>query len=271
MRTKPALLCALSAVPAALFSIFLFNLLPENLLRNNLLAKKTHPALALLPKQILWAWQRPEDLRFLTTNTGVAYIATNITLENNLASIQPRTYPLFVNINTPTVPVVHVDASWRSPPTLNANQQQFIVNALLDAAKHSNSNVIQLDFEVRRSQQLFLRQVVSITRKALPEPIALSVTALASWCNEDWLANLAADEIVPMVFRMAAGDSHIRRQLANDGHFKPQYCQTAVGTATDEPSIRVEAQIKFEDDANVRHYYFSPTSWTKQQWQSTYP
>ena len=163
------------------------------------------------------------------------------------------------------MPIVHVDASWRSPPVLNTNQQQLIVNALLDAATRSNSNVVQLDFEVRRSQQLFLRQVVSITRKALPEPIALSVTALASWCNEDWLANLAADEIVPMVFRMAAGDSHIRRQLANDGHFKPQYCQTAIGTSTDE------AQIKFEDSTNVRHYYFSPTSWTKQQWQSTYP
>ena len=224
-----------------------------------------HPALATHAKKNVWAWQRPEDLRFLPSNVGVAYVATSVNLENNQAYVYPRMHPLLVNPNTRIIPVVHVDASWRKPPTLNDAQAQAIVDALVHAAtlgnSNANSNTVQLDFEVRRSQQKFLNLVVTKARQSLPKTTALSMTALASWCaGDDWLGKMPADEIVPMAFRMAAGDVAIRQLLAKRGHFKPENCQTAIGTALDEPIVIL-------DSTNIRRYYFSPKPWTHALWQ----
>lgn len=220
-----------------------------------------HPALAILPKKIIWAWPRPEDLRFLPGNVGVAYVATSVNIENNQAYVYPRMHPLLVNPNTRIIPVVHVDASWRKPPTLNDEQLEAIVKELMYAATLGNSNTVQLDFEVRRSQQNFLKMIVTKARQTLPETTALSMTALASWCaGDDWLSKMPADEIVPMAFRMAAGDVAIRQLLAKQGHFKPENCQTAIGTALDEPIVTL-------DNTNIRRYYFSPKSWTQALWQ----
>ena len=220
-----------------------------------------HPAIAALPNKIIWAWQRPEDLRFLPSNVGVAYVATSVNLENNQAYVYPRMHPLLVNPNTRIIPVVHVDTSWRKPPTLNDAQAQAIVDALVHAATLGNSNTVQLDFEVRRSQKKFLNLVVTKARQSLPKTTALSMTALASWCaGDDWLGKMPADEIVPMAFRMAAGDVAIRQLLAKQGHFKPENCQTAIGTALDEPIVIL-------DSTNIRRYYFSPKPWTHALWQ----
>lgn len=225
------------------------------------LAFLPHPALTKLPKKIIWAWQRPEDLRFLPSNIGVAYVATSIMLENNHTYVYPRMHPLLVNPNNRIIPVVHVDASWRKPPTLTNAQVDAIVKELMYAATLGNSNTVQLDFEVRRSQQSFLKLVVQKTRRSLPKTTALSMTALASWCaGNDWLGKMPADEIVPMAFRMAAGDAAIKRLLAKQGYFKPANCQTAIGIAVDEPTIIL-------DSADIRRYYFSPKHWTHTLWQ----
>jgi hypothetical protein len=223
--------------------------------------KVMHPALARLPAQMLWAWQRPEDLRDLPADIGVAYVATAIIIEGETATVQARQQPLLIAQPTARVPVVHVDVSWRNPPALNAVQS--------DA---SNTQVVQLDFEVRRSQRQFLSAVVLAARQQLPADVALSMTALASWCaGDNWLAGVAADEIVPMAFRMAAGDTEIRALLVKHGRFRPPHCQQAIGTATDEPLqnlppasplVTNNAQSK-----NFRHYHFSPKPWTLSQWK----
>lgn len=220
-----------------------------------------HAALERLPKQMIWAWQRPEDLRWLPADVGVAYVATSIALENDRVDILPRMHPLRVRPETAVVPVVHVDASWRQPPDLSGAQQDAIVGALVNAAQLGNRKVVQLDFEVRRSQRAFLANVVTSARRRLPEDIALSVTALASWCAGDhWLGALPADEIVPMAFRMAAGDAEIRKLLADEGGFRPAHCQDAMGTAIDEPAIALHSS------ATPRRYHFSPRPWTQQLW-----
>jgi hypothetical protein len=242
--------------------------------------KTQHAALENLPPQMLWAWQRPEDLRDLPTDIGVAYVATSITIEGETATVLPRQHPLLLSRTTARVPVVHVDASWRAPPALNAAQRQTIVDALLKAVALSNTKVVQLDFEVRRSQRQFLSDVVIAARQQLPPDVALSMTALASWCaGDNWLAKLPADEVVPMAFRMAAGDAEIRALLAKYGRFQPSHCQIAVGTATDEPlqNLPASSQLKTTNQAtnaannaqpkNFRHYRFSPKPWTQSQWQ----
>ncbi len=218
-----------------------------------------HPALALLPLQMAWAWERPEDLRWLPADAGVAFVASSIMLEGDEALVRPRTARLLVDPATARVPVLHVDLSGREPPALNEVQMQAIVKELLRIAPGANRQVVQLDFEVRRSQRPFLARTVAAVRRALPPEVALSVTALASWCLDDaWLAEGMADEVVPMAFRMGQQQHELRQRLRWQGFTQP-YCRQAVGYATDEPRLRRLAP---------RSYYFSPRSWTAAQWQA---
>ena len=221
-----------------------------------------HPELIKLPKKIVWAWQRPEDLRWLPANVGVAYVASSITLEKDRAYLQPRMQALLVPLENIIIPVVHVDASSRKPPGLNITQQTIIVDELVRVAQYGNGHMVQLDFEVRRSQRAFLTSVVKAARQRLPKDTAFSITALASWCAGDhWLGGLPVDEIVPMAFRMAGSAAEIRKLLASAGRFSPAHCQTAIGTAIDEPGIASHVYT------NVVHYYFSPKPWTRQLWE----
>ncbi|MBL8490036.1 MAG: hypothetical protein JNM82_04585 [Rhodocyclaceae bacterium] len=141
-----------------------------------------HPALAGLPPTLLWAWERPEDLRWLPADTGVAFVAVTLELEGDTVRRRRRGHALHVVADTARIPVVHVDASWRRPPRLGEAQREAIVAALLAAAEQGNRKVVQLDFEARRSQRAFLADVVREARARLPADTALSMTALASWC-----------------------------------------------------------------------------------------
>lgn len=116
-----------------------------------------------------------------------------------------------------------------------------------------------IDFEARLSQRGFLAEVVRSARRSLPADVALSVTALASWCAGDaWMADLAADEIVPMAFRMARDSAGLRRVLAERGGFDRAGCHDAIGSATDEPLPGLKS---------ARQYVFAPRPWTAEAWQ----
>jgi len=43
-----------------------------------------------------WAWERPEDLRWLPADAGVAFVASSIMLEGDEALVRPRTARLLV-------------------------------------------------------------------------------------------------------------------------------------------------------------------------------
>ena len=217
----------------------------------------THPALASLPARMLWAWERAEDLRWLPDQVGVAYVASSILLAGPSAQVRARANPLYVRPDTPLLPVVHVDASWRQAPSLTEQQQAVVVAQVVRAAR--GYRVVQLDFEVRRSQRAFLQAVVADIRQQLPADTALSITALASWCSGDyWLANMAADEIVPMTFRMGPEQEVIRQQIARDGGFRHAKCNLAIGYAQDEARAVSKAP---------RQYYFSPKPWRAESWR----
>ena len=215
------------------------------------------PALAALPATMLWAWERPEDLRWLPSTGGVAYVAMTLELAAATVRVRPRAYPLLVRADTVVVPVIHVDAATDAPPALDASQREAIVGAVLAAG--SSAHVVQLDFEVRRTQRAFLLAVVGDIRRRLPAGVALSVTALASWCAGDyWIAALAADEIVPMAFRMARDGERLRAVLAERGAFMRPRCRDALGMATDEPPLRTSV---------ARRYFFSPHAWDQATWR----
>ena len=219
-----------------------------------------HPALRALPVRMAWAWEREEDLRWLPQDAGVAYVATSLWLEGDRVVAHPRAHALLLRPTTAAVPVVHVDASWRAPPVLSTAQRDAIVAALQQAASRSPARVVQLDFEARLSQRAFLADVVRRARRSLPADVALSVTALASWCAGDaWMRGLPADEIVPMAFRMARDSAQLRALLADRGRFAAPKCGDAIGTATDEPLAGLSAP---------RRYVFSARPWTIEAWRA---
>lgn len=223
----------------------------------------THPLaqanLARLPARMVWAWERPEDLRGLPPDVGVAWLAASIILTGDEAPVHPRQQPMRVSAETVLIPVLHVEADPRLHPELSRAQRDAIVEVALRLAASRHTPAIQLDFEVRLSQRPFLANVVSELRRRLPPQVALSMTALASWCAGDhWIAALPADEIVPMAFRMDVDDARLRAMLAREGRFPRARCQQALGTATDEPLATPVV--------TPRRYFFSPRSWTPAQW-----
>ena len=219
-----------------------------------------HPALAQLPAQLLWAWERPEDLRWLPADIGVAYVASSISLRGDQALIRRRTAPLLIAGATALVPVLHVDVSWHHPPAQSQGQSDTIIKELLRVAGNGNRNVVQLDFEVGRSQRAFLARTVAAARAQLDPRIALSSTALASWCLDDyWLQEIAADEVIPMAFRMGSAQHALRQRILQQGGFRKERCRAAIGFSSDEPMVAVSAR---------RQYYFSPKPWTAASWQT---
>ncbi|WP_128083085.1 hypothetical protein [Collimonas arenae] len=225
-------------------------------------------ALAALPPLMLWVWERPDDVRtWLNSNDitakaaespaksipslqdqriGIAVLDTTVMLRDGVANVRRRQQPLQLPAawysktglqhKAPVVPIVHIDlARGKHKPALNEKQKKTIVGAVLAAAARSPSQVVQLDFEVMHSQKPFLADVVRSTRAALPANVALSITALASWCVGDaWLSDLPADEVVPMAFRMAGDTPHMRNILEEDGRFPRPECQPSLGLSLDE-------------------------------------
>lgn len=222
--------------------------------------RATHPALAALPAELVWAWERPEDLRWLPLDVGVAYVASSVLLQGEDAQVYRRASALLLAPGASRVPVLHVDMSWRRPPALNAAQSRRVADELLRLAAQANRKVVQLDFEVRRSQRPFLARTIDAIRARLDPSIALSVTALASWCLDDyWLHEIAADEVVPMAFRMGPSQHALRARLLHQGGFTRARCGAAIGFSSDEPMMAVR---------EGRRYYFSPQAWSAARWQA---
>ena len=151
---------------------------------------------ALLP-----AWSAPE----------AAILQRHILLTGDTARTRPRMRQPAMPAATRVTPVLHVEVSTVNPPQNIEASRAMIVQALLDAAAVSTSGWVQLDMEAKPSQREFYRSLVKQLRAALPPHIKLSVTALAWWCRSPaWLDGLAADEVVPMFFRMGRDSADMR-------------------------------------------------------------
>src|SRR6267143_4397037 len=57
--------------------------------------KATATRLERMPQVMLWAWERPTDLRFIDPkDTGVAFLAQSIRLRSGEVEMRPRLQPL---------------------------------------------------------------------------------------------------------------------------------------------------------------------------------
>ena len=213
------------------------------------------------PNQILWAWERPEDLEFLDSRRfAVAFLAQTLILKNDDVEYKPRRQPLKVKPETRLIAVTRIESQKTTgvPTTLSATQKQKLVDLVLKTAQLRNVAAIQIDFDVARSEREFYRGLLQELRQKLPDNTPLSMTALASFCVGDrWLDDLPVDEAVPMIFRMGADSNSIKNFLTSGNDFHEPLCRRSYGLALDEP-------IKINFDSSRRKYIFNVRSWTEQ-------
>jgi hypothetical protein len=188
------------------------------------------PRAAGLPRLVLWAWERPVDLRALPPGIGVAFLAQTITASPGASVVAPRRQPLLVAPAAPLIAVTRIETPTGEPAP---GQVDEIAHAIAATAALPRVIAIQIDFDAVASQRPMYRQLLHAVRRALPPAMPLSITALASWCMQDtWLDDLPSDEAVPMLFRMGAAEASHGTALTR---LRAPACAAAVGTSLDEP------------------------------------
>src|SRR5689334_17413543 len=212
------------------------------------------------PNQILWAWERPEELEFLDSqNFAVAFLAQTLVLKNDDVEYKPRRQPLKVKPDTRLIAVTRIESQKTTglPSTLSAAQKQKLIDLVLKSAALRNVAAIQIDFDAARSEREFYRDLLKDLRQKLPDNMPLSMTALASFCVGDrWLDDLPVDEAVPMIFRMGADSHSIKTFLTSGNDFKEPLCRRSYGIAVDEP-------IAINFDRSRRKYIFNVRPWSE--------
>ena len=223
----------------------------------------------------LWAWERPEDLRFLDDAPGtrhrapgtapgtehhapgtravrVGFLDRTVRFDDGRMTVRYRQQPLLVSPDTPLMSVVRVETRGRAPGISQADATA----ALVVKAVHAPSvAALQIDFDARSSDRPFYAALLKCVRGSLPREIPLSITALASWCMDDpWIDPRDVDEIVPMLFQMGPDARHVLTRLDEDGRWPVAACNGSAGLATDERHDRLPPAHSV--------YVFNPRAWT---------
>jgi hypothetical protein len=211
-----------------------------------------------LPSVMLWAWERPDDLRTVApARAGVAYLAGTIFIREeadtdsaNSAAVsvtyRPRLQTLQTAPNTKLLPVIRIETvqapGGDADRALASDQIQRSVEILARAASSTTPPSIQIDFDATESERESYVALLRALRARLAANARISITALASWCEGDaWLADLPAgtiDEAVPMLFRMGPDGPHVGDSLVAGNDFAVPACRTSVGISDDEPLSR---------------------------------
>ena len=209
------------------------------------------------PAIVLWAWERPEDLRFAGPEYGVAVLAGSIVLSGEAIRVTGRRYPALTLPEQRIVGVVHVEIDRREPLVWSPSQREATVARILELADRPRFDQIQIDFEVRASERHVLLDLLRTLRPTLPAGHELSMTALASWCDtERWVGSAPVDYIVPMLFWMGATGENLKRRLAEGGDFADRNCRNSIGVAVDTPPYGLPPGRPV--------YVFNPHSWNRQ-------
>lgn len=206
------------------------------------------------PSLIFWAWERPEDLRALPRDAGVAFLAQTLIVSGGRVTVQPRRQPLRVDPVTPLVAVTRIETAAAEPLGTSTDIDE-VAGRIARTAALRRVGGIQVDFDARESERPAYRALLHALRRRLSPAAPLSITALASWCAEpeSWLRGLPIDEAVPMLFRMGPIDRPFVRLAASDS-WPARECRGTIGTSLDEP-IGAPPRAR-------RAYVFSPTPWS---------
>jgi hypothetical protein len=208
-----------------------------------------HAARIPVPRLVLWAWERPENLWFIDpATTGVAYLAATAAIQRDGAvRFRFRMQPLATPPGTARIAVVRIE----SPGEYVFPDPAQVAEGLRAASLQREVSAIQIDFDARASERRFYLAVLAALREWTALPIG--ITALASWCAGDaWIPGGVVSEAVPMFFRMGRGESKGMTLTA-------PVCRTSVGVSTDEVwPARISGRV----------YVFNPHSWTQADYEA---
>ena len=251
-RTSQVILCLVATATIALIAVTITK--SRSFLKKSGTGKASE--FAANPQIILWAWERPTDLRFLDTKQfAVAFLGKTIQLKSDDVVVRPRLQSLQVPEGTRVIAVARIETDRDDKPSLSALQREDAGRAITAMTSLPNVSEIQIDFDAMQSQREFYRQLIFDIRRRLPSNVRLSITALASWCMYDnWLSDLPIDEAVPMLFRMSADGKQIANRLDAGDDFNAQPCRHSYGIAMDEQ------HPKLFPDRKV--FIFNPDAWT---------
>lgn len=198
------------------------------------------------PRTVVWAWERPEKLDFIDPReVGVAFLARTIYIRGGVVSVRPRLQPLVLAPETALMAVVRIESQG-----VQSASRAEVEHEILEATELRGVRALQIDYDAKRSERDFYRELLVDLHRVLPSSMPLSMTALASWCESDnWIADLPVTEAVPMLFQMGAGEAY-----HPDEDFKPGVCRSSVGVSTDETLP--------EFPRGRRVYIFHPRSWS---------
>lgn len=224
-------------------------------------APRPSPRMKVFPRLMLWAWEEPQDLRFLQGRAiGVAFFAGQVRLRGEGFDLRRRRTPLLVPPSTTLMAVVRMDGDPADPPALNEAQLKGALDALEGALSLPGVKGLQIDFDAQPREQAFYRKLLVSFRAAHPAT-PLSMTALVSWCgNRSWIEGLPVDEAVPMCFRMGPGSGAIWDRLRRGEDFGPSLTRTSLGLSLDESWQSLPVAWR----RSRRIYAFYPGSWTKE-------
>lgn len=202
------------------------------------------------PRVVLWAWERPEDLRFMTAGSaGIAFLAKTVWVDGNRVWARPRLQPLRFTPGTPLMAVVRIESRGRGLPPREA-----VIRELLHTVELRDIRALQIDFDARESERRWYEALLVEAREKLPASLPLTITALASWCESDsWIRDLPVADASPMLFRMGPDE----RVPTSD--FDVQICRSSIGVSTDELPRRLPY--------GRRLYFFHNSRWTPEAYQ----
>ncbi|MGH9821572.1 MAG: hypothetical protein ACRD43_15540, partial [Pyrinomonadaceae bacterium] len=139
-----------------------------------------------MPQKVLWAWERPEDLRFLDPKDfAVAFLAQTLFIEGDAVNTKPRHQPLDVTPGTYLIAVTRIETDRTSHPVFSEDQRRRIVSLVKSTLDLPDVKAVQIDFDAVVSERSFYRAMMNDLKKALPPDMPLTMTSLASWCTGD--------------------------------------------------------------------------------------
>jgi hypothetical protein len=209
-----------------------------------------------MPSKILWAWERPEDLRFIDPKDfGVAFLAQTLTLDKGEVIYKPRRQPLEVAPETYLIAVTRIETNKDTRPAYSQEQISKLVDLIRKTLELPNVKAIQIDFDAAVSERAFYRSMMNELKKQLPPETPLTMTSLASWCTGDaWFNDFPVDEAVPMVFQMGADDEKIRSFLRDGNDWNEPLCRGSYGISLEEGRFQ---GVK----TGRRMYFFKNEAW----------
>jgi hypothetical protein len=215
---------------------------------------KSTPASSLpdsFPTVILWAWEAPQDLRFLNPadNTAIAFLDRTVFLHPQGVRSVPRLQPLRYWPGLHRIAVARMESLQKQLPPPREAATAVAQTALV----HDRISALQIDFDARQSERGWYVSFLRELRRQVSATIPITITALESWCEErrrPWIdTSLPIADATPMLFRM--GTDEDRTPI----RFPVSMCNASAGVSTDEMPERIPRAAR-------RIYIFHPGSWT---------